>query len=111
MDDMARILGLPDFQNERNFRGGPTFLADMVQKMTHNMQDLQEDNRELERVIEQLRQDGQNQAYAGKMISEGEQGRLQGLVRETEKRFREVEEENRRLRSELEKQDGYRSAF
>ena len=30
MDDIARIMGLPDFQNEKNHRGGPAFLADMV---------------------------------------------------------------------------------
>ena len=52
MDDIARSMGLPDFQNEQSRRGGPAFLVEMVQKTLQNMQDLREDNGELERVIE-----------------------------------------------------------
>lgn len=65
-------MGVPDFRNEKNRRGGPAFLVDMVHKAQQNMQDLREDNRELGRVIEQLRQGGANEAYAGKLMSDGE---------------------------------------
>ena len=52
LDDIARTMGAPDFQNEKNHRGGPAFLVDMVHKAQQNIQDLREDNQELGRVIE-----------------------------------------------------------
>jgi len=39
-------------------------------------------------------------------MSDGEQERLHALVQETESRFREVEEENWRLRKDLERKEG-----
>ena len=44
-------------------------------------------------------------------MSDGEQERLHALVQETESRFREVEEENWRLRKDLERKEGQQSAF
>ena len=74
--------------------------------MKHNMQDLQEDNRDLDQMVEQLRQGQENAAAAGKMLSDDEQGRLKAILAETEQRFREVELQNRRLQQELERKEG-----
>ena len=45
------------------------------------------------------------------MLSDDENSRLQNILRETEQRFHEVEQENRQLKSELETKEGYQSAF
>lgn len=39
MDDIARVMGLPDFQRESE-RRGKGFLPDVVLKMKQNMEDL-----------------------------------------------------------------------
>ena len=65
------------------------------------MQDLQEDNLELEKVIEQLKDEGYNQGAAGKMMNDHESSNLKNILRETEERFSQVEEENRVLRNEV----------
>ena len=75
------------------------------------MQDLQEDNLELERVIEQLKDENYNQGNAGKMMTDYESQNLKNILRETEQRFRDLEEENRRLRNDASKKDQYQSAF
>ena len=85
MDDIARILGLPDFsrenevrQRQQGYSGGfqNRFLVDVVAKHKQNLEDLREDNRELQRMAEQLRQGQSNEAHLGKMLSEEEQERL-----------------------------------
>lgn len=45
------------------------------------------------------------------MLSEEEQERLKVILRETEERFRDVEAQNRQLRSELDQRENYQSAF
>lgn len=45
------------------------------------------------------------------MLSDDEQDRLKVILRETEERFREVEAQNRQLRSELDQRENYQSAF
>lgn len=120
MDDIARILGLPDFsrenevrQRQQGYSGGfqNRFLVDVVAKHKQNLEDLREDNRELQRMAEQLRQGQSNEAHLGKMLSEEEQERLKVILRETEERFRDVEAQNRQLRSELDQRENYQSAF
>jgi len=44
-------MGLPDFQRE-NERRGKGFLVEIVLKMKQNMEDLQEDNNELDKMVE-----------------------------------------------------------
>ena len=101
MDDIARVMGLPDFQRESE-RRNKGFLPDMVLKMKQNMEDLQQDNNELDRMVEQLKLGQNNQAFQGKLLSDDENQRLQNILRETEQRFHEVELENRQLKSDLE---------
>ena len=60
-------------------------------KYKQNLEDLQEDNRELDRMVEQLRLGQANGAHVGKMLSDEEQDRLKVILRETEERFRDVE--------------------
>lgn len=103
-------MGLPDYQRE-NERRGQGFLVDVVLKMKQNMEDLQEDNNELDRMVEQLKLGQNSAAFQGKLLSDDENSRLQTILRETEQRFHEVEQENRQLKSELETKDGYQSAF
>jgi hypothetical protein len=45
------------------------------------------------------------------MISQSEESQLKDIVAETEQRFQDLEQENRRLRNEIEKQSQYQSAF
>lgn len=45
------------------------------------------------------------------MLSDEEQDRLKVILRETEERFRDVEAQNRQLRSELDQRENYQSAF
>lgn len=62
-------------------------------------------------MVEQLKLGQNNAALEGNLLSEQEQSRLQKILRETEQRFLEVEKENRQLRVDLEKKEGYQSAF
>lgn len=108
MEEICRMMGFSDFKSEQKNRGN-NFLHEAIEKTLIQIQDIQQDNSELERLIQQLRQGGHNEAYAGKMVSDADKDRLQQLVRETEQRFRDVEEENRQLRRDLDKKDGFTS--
>jgi hypothetical protein len=76
-------MGLPDYQRE-NERRGQGFLVDVVLKMKQNMEDLQEDNNELDRMVEQLKLGQNSAAFQGKLLSDDENSRLQTILRETE---------------------------
>ena len=62
-------------------------------------------------MVEQLRNGQSNSAQVGKMLNDEEQDRLKIILRETEERFHEVEAQNSRLRSELDKKENHQSAF
>ena len=94
IDDISQILGVA-----RN-----ADLGDYISKMKLNIEDLREDNQELSNMLDQMKQGQFNQASAGKMISNAEESQLKNIVAETEQRFQDLEHENRRLRSEIEKQ-------
>ena len=75
LEDIASIVGLPDFQIESE-RRGQGFLVEMVLKMKHNMEDLQEDNNELDTMVENLKMGQNNAAFEGKLHSDDEGSRL-----------------------------------
>jgi len=72
--------------------------------MKLNIEDLRDDNQELSNMLDQMKQGQYNQASAGKMISNAEESQLRDIVAETESRFQDLEQENRRLRSEIDRQ-------
>ena len=94
MNDIAQILGVSSNID----------LGDYISKMKLNIEDLREDNQELSHMLDQMKQGQYNQASAGKMISQSEESQLKDIVAETERRFQDLEQENRRLRNEIEKQ-------
>jgi hypothetical protein len=51
-------------------------LIDSVHKLKQSCRDLNEDNRELERLLEEARNSSNNQAAVGKMMSSNEDQRL-----------------------------------
>ena len=79
--------------------------------MKLNIEDLREDNQELSNMLDQMKQGQYNEASAGKMISSAEESQLRDIVAETESRFQDLEQENRRLRTEIERQTQFQSAF
>ena len=82
-------------------------LIDSVHKLKASSRDLCEDNRELERQLEEARNNDNNQAAAGKMISSDEEKRLKRMIEESKQRLMKVEQENKRLRNEIEKKEQY----
>ena len=68
-------MGLPDFQRESERRGNG-FLPDFILKMKQNMEDLQQDNDELDRMVESLKLGQNSAAFQGKLLSDDENSRL-----------------------------------
>jgi chromosome segregation ATPase len=85
-------------------------LVTQVDRLQHANHDLREDNQELDRMVQDLRLNQNNQADAGRMISQDQDVQLKRIIHETEQRFNQVEAENRRLRDELDKKDAYQGS-
>lgn len=77
LDDIAQILGVPENSD----------LGEQVAKLKMNMEDLREDNQELSRMLDQMREGQYNQASAGKMMAGAEEAQLKQIIAETEERF------------------------
>ena len=66
LEDIAQILGAP----------GNSDLGEQIAKLKMNMDDLREDNQEISRMLDQMREGQYNQAAAGKMVSGTEEAQL-----------------------------------
>lgn len=66
LDDISQILGVP----------GNSDLGEQVAKLKMNLDDLREDNQELSRMLDQMREGQYNQAAAGKTVSGAEEAQL-----------------------------------
>ncbi len=60
--DIAQILGAPENSD----------LGEQVAKLKMNIEDLSEDNNELSRMLDQMREGQYNQAAAGQMVNGSE---------------------------------------
>lgn len=80
-------------------------LVSQVDRLQHANRDLREDNRELDRMLQDLRLNQNNQADVGRTMSQDQDAQLRRIIHETEQRFNQVEAENRKLRDELDKRD------
>jgi hypothetical protein len=66
LDDIAKILGASVNID----------LGEQVAKLKMNLEDLKEDNQDLSRMLDQMKEGQFNQASAGQMISGAEQSQL-----------------------------------
>ena len=100
MNCLNRIGALLNFRMS-SIESGDELISQVSRLQTAN-QDLMEDNRELDRMLQDLRQNQHNQADVGRMMSHDQDTQLRKIIKETEVRFAQVERENKQLRNELE---------
>lgn len=115
LEDMANMLDMPMFRLDSggaplNF-GQIDQIINNVQNLKGKLDDANQDKHEMGKQIERLQSDQYNQASLGNLMSGQEANNMKATIRDLEDQLFKNQDENRKLKSQLEQKEGYQSAF
>lgn len=93
LESIAQIIGYmhgPDVSSAG--------IPQQVEKFRSQLRDLQEDNSEMERVIQNLRNSQETMGFTGKLQNDQEQQHLRRNLQDAEDRLHALERENRQMK-------------